>query len=122
MQQLSGLDASFLYLETDNAPMHIGGVSILGDETPEGPLTLELLHRLMAQRLHVARTFTQKLVHVPLELGKPYWVDDESFDLSHHISRTQLPEPGGFAELAALAAKPSTTWMPQSASAVLIGG
>lgn len=101
-QQLSGLDASFLTLETPNAPMHIGGVSILEAETPEGPFDLDLLRRLMASRLHVARTFTQKLADVPLKLGKPYWVDDEAFDLDRHLSRTQLPEPGGAHELAAL--------------------
>jgi hypothetical protein len=27
MQQLSGLDASFLYMETPNAPMHISGLA-----------------------------------------------------------------------------------------------
>ena len=103
MQQLSGLDASFLTLETENAPMHIGGVSIVGPDTPEGPLDLDMLRRLMAERLHVARTFTEKLADVPLKLGKPYWVPDEDFDLDRHISRTQLPEPGGVRELAALA-------------------
>lgn len=103
MQQLSGLDASFLYLETENAPMHIGGVSIVGAETPEGPFNLDSLRRLMAERIHTAKPFTQKLVGVPLGLGKPYWVDDEDFDLDNHIFRTQLPKPGGFRELSALA-------------------
>ncbi|MDA8962420.1 wax ester/triacylglycerol synthase family O-acyltransferase, partial [Congregibacter sp.] len=37
MQQLSGLDASFLYLETPNSPMHISGLYIYTQETaPEG--------------------------------------------------------------------------------------
>ena len=36
MQQLSGLDASFLYFETANAPMHIGGVAIYDQSTAPG--------------------------------------------------------------------------------------
>ena len=105
MDQLSGLDATFLYLETDNAPMHIGGVSILDPRRGDGTvLGLDDLRRLMASRLHLSRTFRQRLAEVPLDLGRPYWVHDEDFDLDAHIERTQLPEPGGFRELEALAA------------------
>lgn len=104
MQQLSGLDASFLYLETPNAPMHIGGVSILAAETPKGRLDLETLRELLRTRCHTSRAFTQKLVDVPLKLGKPYWIHDDQFDVANHIQRTQLPAPGGWKELSALAA------------------
>jgi hypothetical protein len=34
MKQLGGMDASFLYLETAETPMHIGGLSLF--ELPEG--------------------------------------------------------------------------------------
>lgn len=104
MEQLSGLDASFLYLETNNAPMQIGGLSILTAETPRGRLGLEEVRALIGSRLHLSRTFRQKLVPVPLNLGKPYWVDDPDFDLDNHVERTQLPAPGGLRELSALMA------------------
>ncbi|MEE8524517.1 MAG: wax ester/triacylglycerol synthase family O-acyltransferase [Thermoanaerobaculia bacterium] len=104
MKQLSGLDSAFLYLETDNAPMHIGGVSILDPRTPDGRFTLDTLRRVLAARLHRSRTFTERLASVPLNLGKPYWIEDESFDLERHLERTQLPEPGGWRELSALTA------------------
>lgn len=102
MQQLSGLDASFLYLETDNAPMHIGGVSILDPTTAAGRLDFAGFEHFIASRLHVTRTFRQKLVEVPLNLGKPYWLDDDAFELGQHVERTELPRPGGMRELAAL--------------------
>ncbi len=105
MQQLSGLDASFLYLETSEAPMHIGGVAILDPSTaPGGRFELGDLRRLLQARLHLSRTFTQKLVEVPLSLGNPYWIEDEDFDIDRHLERTQLPEPGGWKELSALVA------------------
>jgi len=104
MQQLTGLDATFLYLETPNAPMHIGGVSILAAKTPTGRLELETVRELLRTRCHTSRAFTQKLVDVPLKLGKPYWTHDEDFDVANHIHRTQLPAPGGWKELSALAA------------------
>ncbi len=36
MRQLTGLDASFLYLETPNAPMHISGLAIYDQSTAPG--------------------------------------------------------------------------------------
>ncbi len=104
MHQLTGLDSAFLYLETENAPMHIGGVSIVEAETPSGPFDLGMVRDLLASRIHTSRTFTQRLVEVPLKLGKPYWTRDENFDIDRHLSRTQLPEPGGWKELSALMA------------------
>lgn len=104
MQQLTGLDSAFLYLETPNAPMQIGGLSIIEAETPNGPFELGMLRDLLADRLHTSRTFTQRLVEVPLKLGNPYWTEDEDFDLDRHLQRTQLPEPGGWKELSALMA------------------
>ncbi len=102
MQQLTGLDSAFLYLETETSPMHIGGVSILDADTPDGPFDIERLKALVESRLHTSRTFTQKLADVPLNLGKPYWVEADDFDIDQHIEKTQLPEPGGMKELRAL--------------------
>lgn len=102
MKRLSGLDAAFLYLETETTPMHIGGVAILEGHTPDGPFTLEKLRELIGSRLAASRTLTEKLIDVPLGLGRPYWMQDADFDIERHIERTQLPEPGGYRELAAL--------------------
>ncbi|MEM6794566.1 MAG: wax ester/triacylglycerol synthase domain-containing protein, partial [Acidobacteriota bacterium] len=102
MKKLSGLDAAFLYLETETSPMQIGGVSILESHTPDGPLTLEGLKDLLRSRIHMSRTFTERLEEVPLGLSRPYWIEDPDFDLDRHVERTQLPEPGGFRELSAL--------------------
>ena len=38
MEQLSGLDASFLYFETRNAPMHVGAVAIYDQASAPGGL------------------------------------------------------------------------------------
>lgn len=102
MQQLSGLDASFLTLETDNAPMHVGSVSIVSGQTPNGPLTFEAVRDLLSTRIEAIPTLQRKLASVPLGLGRPYWIHDDQFDLGYHLQKTQLPEPGGRKELRAL--------------------
>ena len=100
MEELSGLDASFLYLETPKVPMHIGGVAII-----EGSLQFDDFRQFMQDRLHTVDKLTQKLVTVPLSLDKPYWVEDPDFDLSQHLHQTRLPSPGGWKELRALASR-----------------
>ena len=39
---------------------------------------------------------------VPLQLGRPVWVDDPHFKLEYHLRHTALPAPGGDRELRAL--------------------
>ncbi len=102
MKQLSGLDASFLSLETPSSPMHVTGVAILAGGAKGGRFDFAAARSFLASRLHLSPTFRQRLLEVPLNLGRPYWVPDEDFDLDAHLERTQLPEPGGWKELRAL--------------------
>ena len=98
MEELSGLDASFLYLESDAIPMHIGGVAII-----EGTLKFEDFFQFFEKRVHTVERLRQKLVSVPMSLDRPYWVDDPDFDLNNHLARVTLQRPGGWQELRSLA-------------------
>ena len=99
MNHLSGLDAAFLYVETPETPMHVGGLNIF--ELPpgyEGEI-LDNLRTHIAQRMHLAPVFQRKLVNMPFELANPIWVADEDLDLEYHIRSTVLPKPGNRAQL-----------------------
>lgn len=100
MQALTGLDASFLYLETPNSPMHVGGLAII-----EGPLEFDTFRDIIQSRLHLVPSFTQRLVEVPLSLDYPYWIDDPNFNLSRHMHHTALPQPGDWKQLRRLASR-----------------
>ncbi len=100
MQQLSGLDSSFLYLETGATPMHIGSLSIYDQSTaPEGRVTFKQILKFFDDRLHKARAFRQRLVRVPLSLDNPYWIEDPDFDLEFHVRHIALPSPGDWRQL-----------------------
>ena len=100
MQQLSAQDASFIYLETPAAPMHVGSLCIYdgSDITPE-QLTEESIARAIDERLHLNPTMRRRLVRVPFEADYPYWIEDADFDLEYHIRRIALPRPGDRATL-----------------------
>ena len=65
--------------------MHIGSVPIYDQSTVEGGLvTFKSILAMLEERLGMARSFTERLVHVPLKVDYPYWVSDPDFDLEHH--------------------------------------
>ncbi|HET9967260.1 MAG TPA: wax ester/triacylglycerol synthase family O-acyltransferase [Streptosporangiaceae bacterium] len=99
MQQLSGLDASFLALETANTTGHVGGLSVLDPSDAPAPLNLARLTEVMAERLPLVPVLRQRLLNVPLGLDQPYWVDDPDFDIEYHVREIALPRPGSDAQL-----------------------
>ncbi len=105
MQQLTGLDAAFLAMETDNVFGHVASVIVLDPSTAPEPLTLELLTALIERRLHLIPPFRRRLVTVPLGLDQPYWIEDPDFDLEYHVREIALPEPGNDKQLGYQAAR-----------------
>ena len=106
MHQLSGMDASFLYLETGNTPMHIGSLAIYDQSTaPGGKVSFKEILRFFDERLHKAKAFRQRLARVPLSLDHPYWIEDPDFDLEFHVRHIALPAPGDWRQLCIQAAR-----------------
>jgi diacylglycerol O-acyltransferase / wax synthase len=99
MQQLTGMDASFLALETANTTGHVGGLSVLDPSTASEPLTLARLTEVMAERLPLVPVLRRRLLNVPLGLDQPYWIDDADFDIEYHVREIALPRPGSDAQL-----------------------
>lgn len=100
LQRLSGLDASFLYLETSTQPLHVCSVLVLDSSTIPGGYTYDKLRAELALRIQAIPSFREKLANSFLNLDHPVWVEDEEFDLERHVHRIGLPAPGGRAELA----------------------
>ncbi|MEO6471156.1 MAG: wax ester/triacylglycerol synthase family O-acyltransferase, partial [Aeromicrobium sp.] len=99
MQQLTGLDAVFLALETTNSTGHVGGVCLLDPSDAPKPLDLATLTEVMAQRLPLVPVMRRKLLEAPFGLDQPYWIDDADFDIEYHIREVALPAPGTQAQL-----------------------
>ena len=99
MKHLSGLDSTFLYLETPETPMHVGGLNLF--ELPPGHSGdfYEDVKAHVASRMHLAPVFTRKLALMPFELASPVWIDDDAIDLDYHVRRIILPRPGSMAQL-----------------------
>lgn len=94
MKSLSGLDATFLYLETPEMPMHVGSLNLC--ELPagfKGSFHKEV-QKHIAKRLHLAPVFSRKLAFMPFDLGHPLWVEAETVDVDFHVRRADPARKG----------------------------
>ncbi len=100
MKQLTGLDASFLYMETGRAFLHVSSLSIYARPDDPSFSPFDSFRAQLAARLDVVEPFRRKLVDVPLGLDRPYWVIDPDFDLDFHVRHLAIPTPGSDEQLA----------------------
>ncbi len=106
MQQLTGLDASFVYSESAHAPTHVTSIMIYDQSTaPKGEVTFKGILEYLQERVHLAHAFRRKLVRVPLDLDHPYWIEDGDFDLEYHVRHIALPKPGDWRQFCIQAAR-----------------
>ena len=90
MKRLSGLDATFLHLESAEMPMHVGALHIF--ELPKGfrGSFANALRRHMSERLPLAPPLRRRLWTMPMNLTNPVWVDAEP-DMALHVVEHRLP-------------------------------
>src|SRR3954452_13855499 len=105
MRRLTGLDASFLYMETPTNHMHVASTCIFDPSTVPGGYDFEKVKDLIENRLPLLPPFRWRLVEVPFGLHHPLWIEDPDFDLDFHVRRAALPSPGGMEELREFAAE-----------------
>jgi diacylglycerol O-acyltransferase len=100
MKQLSAFDNIFLEMENKNQYMHVASLGIYDPSTaPGGKVRFKQI--LAHYRAWVEKTplFQRRLVHVPLGLDLPYFIDDGSVDIEYHVRHIALPHPGDWRQL-----------------------
>jgi diacylglycerol O-acyltransferase / wax synthase len=93
--RLSAIDASFLHQEKQSSHMHVGAVVMF--EGPPPPREDLVAH--IRARLRLVPRYRQRLAFPRFEMGRPFWVDDPSFNLDYHVRHTALPRPGSEEQL-----------------------
>ncbi len=83
--RLSGLDASFLSVETPAAHMHVGWVARFSPPPGSPAPTFAALREHIGSRLARAPRYRQKLAAVPFGVHAPEWIDDPVFAVERHV-------------------------------------
>jgi diacylglycerol O-acyltransferase len=94
MQQLSGLDNSFLLMEAGGQLGHVGSLIFFDPEGLGGKSFKEALRATLEDRLHLLGPYRRRLVEVPLDLDRPFWIEDPDFDIDFHFRHIAVPPPG----------------------------
>src|SRR5690554_5236945 len=107
MKRLGTLDASWLAVESEDTPMHVGTLQIFA--LPEGaPETFlrDLVNR-MKEAGDVAPPWGYKLAWSGFlaRLIAPSWKIDKDIDLDYHVRQSALPRPAGERELGILVSR-----------------
>ena len=105
MKQLTGLDATFLFLETGRQFGHVSSFSVYERPADSDYEPLAAWRGQLERRLHLLEPLRRRLREVPFGLDHPYWIDDPEFDLDFHVRHTAVAPPGNDDQISDLVAR-----------------
>nr|WHV03909.1 putative wax ester synthase/acyl-CoA:diacylglycerol acyltransferase [uncultured bacterium] len=108
-RRLSSLDATFLYLEKKECPLHIGSTSVF-----EGKIPLKDLRKHIEDRLHLIPRYQQKVVPDPFNIAHPTWEYAEDFDIENHIHEVKSKKKVTHEDLTRIAGEKMTEVMDRN--------
>jgi diacylglycerol O-acyltransferase / wax synthase len=114
MKQLSDQDATYLYLETQETPQHVGSVSLVALAPGYEGEFFQDYKQHIAARIHLVPLLYSKLVPMPLEVDHPVWAEDDSFDIDYHVRRQTVPRPGRLDQLEELVGRLHSNFLDRS--------
>jgi WS/DGAT/MGAT family acyltransferase len=109
VEQLGGLDAAFLSCETPAMHMHVCGLLVLDTSTMGAGDPYERIRAMLEERLPGISAMRHRLATVPLNVGRPFWVDDAELHIDRHLRRVRLAAPNDDRSLAELAGEFAST-------------
>jgi diacylglycerol O-acyltransferase / wax synthase len=109
IERASPNDLMQLAADLPGAPMQIAAVLVLDAASA---LDLTAVCEAIDERIQAVPRLRQRLVRAPFGCGRPVWVDDPRFDVSHHVRAVTCPAPGDEAALLSVAAGTVTRRLP----------
>lgn len=105
MQTMNVLDASWLFVESPEAPMQVAQLMIfsLPEDAPDDYLS-DMVKQFRKSREYYA-PWNLKLRNPKLGALLPVLIEDNDIDLDYHLRHSALPKPGGERELGMLVSR-----------------
>ena len=113
MRRMTGMDASFLYMESPRLPMHTLKLATLDVTQVPGGYQFERVGEVLAAHLQLLPALRRRCVPVPLGLHHPVWIEDPLFRIEDHIERVVLAAGAGDVELDAFVSQVTQGPLPR---------
>lgn len=91
-RRLNALEEAFLQAEDadDHVSLALAALAVLDGPVPE----MDSLVTLLEERTARLPRCREVLREAPMDLAAPQWVDDDAFDIRHHVRRVSATSPG----------------------------
>ncbi|NIB38884.1 wax ester/triacylglycerol synthase family O-acyltransferase [Pseudomaricurvus alkylphenolicus] len=100
MEQLRGIDASFIHLERNKNRFQVGTLLFYDVSTASNQFVrFKEILATFRDRITKESLLRKKVQQVPFGLDDPYWVEDDNFDIEYHVRHIALPKPGDWRQL-----------------------
>ncbi|MFC4000410.1 wax ester/triacylglycerol synthase family O-acyltransferase [Prauserella oleivorans] len=105
MSMMPVTDSMFLFIETREHPMHVGGLQLFTPPEGAGPDYLREVRHDLLHNSSVRDLFRQRLARPVNTAGYLAWRADPALDLDYHFRHSALPRPGRIRELLELTSR-----------------
>lgn len=105
MTPLDPTSTGFLFAESRNQPMHVGGLQLFDPPPDAGPDYVREMFTAPLTRDEIAPLFLRRPRRSLSTGGQWVWTEDEQFDIEYHVRHSALPRPGRVLELLALCSR-----------------
>ena len=109
IDRASSADMMELASDIGPAPRQVGALLRFG---PGTALCVDDVRRSIADRIGGIRRLREQVVPTPWGCGRPVWVEDQDFDIAHHVEAVASRAPGDDTALLATAADLVTRPLP----------
>jgi diacylglycerol O-acyltransferase len=89
----------FLLAENRRMPMHVGGLQLYRKPPDAGRHYVRELFESARDTTEIAPLFLKRPYRSIKTAGQWVWVEDDQFDIEHHVRHSALPKPGRIREL-----------------------
>ncbi len=102
-------DSMFLFVESREHPIHVGGLSLFEPPEGAGPDFVRNFYEALVANDEFQPTFRKHPATIGGGIARVAWAYDDDLDVDYHVRRSALPSPGRVRDLLELASRLHTS-------------
>lgn len=102
-------DSMFLFAESREHPMHVGGLSLFEPPPGAGPEFVRQFYEALVANDEFQPTFRKHPATIGGGIARVAWAYDDEVDVDYHVRRSALPSPGRVRDLLELTSRLHTS-------------